>query len=219
MVKKPTNTGIVRFQYMPYRLDIALSVVERIGRKINPAFRLIPGVLEIYTELVKYFHGDPGFNGDLTKGILLMGPTGTGKSVAMEIMNTYGQIDDIKFLYEGKPYRMNYQIADPQSMISQFLEFSYDGIDTYCRRRILCIDEIGTESAMVKYYGNTIDVLSHVLAERYTRKLLTFGTTNYPISVLEKMYDDRIVSRMYSLFNFFVMKGPDFRKNTKPLES
>jgi len=193
-------------------MEIALSVIERIGRSIVLDFKLTSEVKIIYQELIRYFHGDPDFKGELTKGLLLMGPTGTGKTLAMQIMSIYRQIDDIKFIMNGVTYRMNYEIIDVNMLVSYFLASAFDGIDIYGRRYIICLDDIGTESEHVKHYGNTLDVVSHVLTERYSKRLLTFGTTNFPISTLEEKYDDRVISRMYALFNFIEMRGNDFRR-------
>jgi len=194
-------------------MDFALSVIERIGKSIDPDFSLTPEVSEVYKELIRYFHADPAFKGDLTKGILLMGPTGTGKTLAMEIMSVYRQIDDTKFIMNDKVYKMNYEIIDVNRLVNFFMDNAFDGIDIYCRRYIICIDDIGTEIDQVKHYGNTLDVVSHILAERYARRLITFGTTNFPIKVLEQKYDDRVTSRMYSLFNFITLNCADFRKS------
>jgi DNA replication protein DnaC len=110
---------------------------------------------------------------------------------------------------------MNYDVTDVKKMVASFLDNAFDGIDIYCRRYTLCMDDIGTESDQVKYYGNSLDVVSHIIAERYSRRLLTFGTTNYPLEILEQKYDDRTVSRMYALFNFVTLKCADFRKLKK----
>lgn len=197
---------------MPYKMDFALSVIDRIGKGIDSNFTLTPEVTEVYKKLIQYFHADPEFVGDSTKGILLMGPTGTGKTLAMQIMAIYRQIDDTKFIMNDKVYKMNYEIIDVNRLVNFFLDNAFDGIDIYCRRYIVCIDDIGNESDQVKHYGNTLDVVSHILSERYSKRLITFGTTNFPFSILEQKYNDRIVSRMYALFNFIEMVGKDFRK-------
>jgi DNA replication protein DnaC len=197
---------------MPYKIDFSLSVIERIGKSMTPEFTLTPEVRDMYQQLIRYFHGDPEFKGDLLKGILLMGPAGTGKSLAMQIMRKYRQIDDVKFIMDGKTYQMNFDIIDVNQLVSYFMENAFDGIEAYCRRYVICLDDIGTEIDQVKHYGNNLDVISHVLAERYSKRLLTFGTTNYPVKILEDKYDDRIVSRMFALFNFIIFKGQDFRK-------
>jgi DNA replication protein DnaC len=207
-----TTTGIGRFKYEPYSEDIALSVIERIAKGIDPGFVLTDEARRVYTELIYWFHADDKFRGDLTKGFILMGPTGSGKTLAMKVMSIYRQIDDIKFIINKWAFRMNYEIIEVNHFVNEFLNNAFDGIESYCTRYILCIDDIGSEAERVKHYGNTLDVISYILAERYAKRLLTFGTTNFPVEILEQKYDDRTVSRMYALFNFIEVNDKDFRR-------
>ena len=205
------TTGIRRVENLPYKMDIALSVVDRIGKSIVPGFSL-DKVEQNYVKLIKYFHADPTFDGILEKGIILMGPTGTGKTLAMKIMQVYRKIDDTYYFKDNKAYRMNYDIYHVNDIVSNFIDTGFDGIDIYCRRYVACFDDMGTEIEQVKHYGNNLDVMSHIMAERYAKGLLTFATTNFPVRVLEEKYDDRTISRMYTLFNFIPMTGEDYRR-------
>ena len=193
-------------------MDIALQMVERIGKYLIPSFELTDIVKDVYTKLIQYVHADPEFPGSLEKGIMLLGPTGTGKTLAMNIMQVYRAIDDTYYFKDGKPYRMNFDVYHVNDIVSNFIDNGFDGIDLYCRRYVACFDDLGTEIEQVKHYGNNLDVMSHILAERYAKGLLTFGTSNFPLSVLEEKYDDRTISRMYVLFNFITMTGKDFRR-------
>jgi hypothetical protein len=195
-------------------MDIALDVVARIGRGMDPSFQMTPEVYPVYIELIRWFHGDTEFSGDINKGILLMGPTGTGKTVAMQVMRVYQTIDNIAYILNNRPVRMNYNIIDVSLLVSAFMDDGYDGIEMYKHRYAICLDDIGAESNQVKHYGNDCDVVGYILAERYTRRLMTLGTTNFKIESLTGKYGDRIVSRMYAMFNFIVMKGKDFRRNS-----
>lgn len=204
--------GIKRISYMPYKMDVALSVIERIGKRIDSGFILTDEIKPVYQKLIQYFHGDPDFDGDLTRGVMILGPTGTGKTLAMKIMSIYRTIDDTKFILNDKIYRMNYEIVEVNKMIADFTDNAYDGIKMYTSRYVLCMDDIGTETEQVKYFGNVLDVISYVIAERYAKRLLTFGTTNMTLMDLEDKYDDRIISRMFSMFNYITMKAQDFRR-------
>jgi len=193
-------------------MEIALNVVNRIGIGIEPNFKMTAEIEPIYIQLIKWFHGDTDFNGDINKGILLCGPTGTGKTMAMQIMKVYQKIDNVCYLLNNKPVRMNYDIVDVSLLVNAFMDDGYDGIEIYKHRYMLCLDDIGAESNQVKFYGNDCDVVGYILAERYTRRLITHGTTNFKEDKLTSKYGDRIISRMYALFNFITMVGKDFRR-------
>ncbi len=41
---------------------------------------------------------------------------------------------------------MNFDITDVKRMVVDFIDNAFDGIDIYCKRYVLCMDDIGTES-------------------------------------------------------------------------
>jgi DNA replication protein DnaC len=197
---------------MPYNLDFALSVMERIAKGIDPEFCMNEKAKPVYEQMIKFIHADPEFNGDLEKGFILLGPTGTGKTIAMEVLQRYRQIDNTKMIVEGKVKSMNFDVVRSTKIISDYTNEGIDGIELYTRRLVICIDDLGTEPDTAKNYGNTIDVMGYILAERYAKRLMTLATTNLTYQALESRYDDRIMSRMRALFNFIEMNGIDYRK-------
>jgi len=197
---------------MPYKMDFALEVIRRIAKGVDENFEFTDKAIELYTKLIQFFHGDSDFPGELTKGIMLHGTTGSGKTLAMKVMSIYQKIDNIKYFMNGKVYNMNFDVIHVNNMVNNFMENAFDGIQIYSNRYVLCMDDIGTEIEEVKYYGNKLDVISHIISERQSKRLLTFATSNFPIETLEEKYGDRIVSRMLALFNFIVVNDKDFRR-------
>jgi DNA replication protein DnaC len=143
---------------------------------------------------------------------MLQGPTGTGKTMAMEVMSIYLELEKIAFKMNDKVYRMNFSVVNVNDIVNGFLQHAFEGIQTYINRYVICLDDIGTEIREVKYFGNSLDVISHIISERYAKEKLIFATTNYPKEMLGYIYSDRIVSRIYEMFNFITVKGDDFRK-------
>ena len=70
-LKELINTGrIVRARYTPYKMNVALDVIRKIGQSFVPdvtdsegnlveaGFTLIGKDADYYIQLIKYFHGD-----------------------------------------------------------------------------------------------------------------------------------------------------------------
>lgn len=206
------TSGIKRIKLTPYNIESAIDIVCRIGRRIAPGFVLTKEVHELYVILIQYFYADDNFPGELSKGLLLQGPTGTGKTLAFQVMSIFLGIERIRYIMNGKGYRMNYSIVNVNEVVNGFVNNGFEGINTYASRHIICLDDLGAELAQGMHYGNRLDVISYFISERYEKRLLTFATSNFPIDSLEKKYDDRVLSRLYTMFNFITVKGDDFRR-------
>jgi DNA replication protein DnaC len=204
--------GISRAKMPVYDLNAALNSVSIIGKKLDPCFIVTPETKELYVKLIQYFYSDTNFPGDLIKGLLLQGPTGTGKTFAMKVMRIYLEIERLGYIMNGKGVWMNFSIVNVNDIVNGFLQQAFDGIQMYINRSVICLDDIGTEIREVKYFGNSLDVISHIISERYNKGNLTFATSNYPKDNLRDIYPDRIVSRIYGMFNFITVNGDDFRK-------
>lgn len=145
-------------------------------------------------------------NIDLKKGILLLGPVGCGKTTIMTLLN--------EFVY---PHQ-RYSVKSTRDIASEFNQDGFQVIHKYGRRqKILCLDDLGVEQNM-KYYGNECNTIGEILLHRYDMhvnfEIVTHATTNLNAQELEKLYGNRVRSRLRSMFNLitFPASTKDKRK-------
>lgn len=216
---------IKRIRYLPYKMDIALAYLLQVGLNFVPkdpskiefntelnGFTLKGSDLDHYRNLIMYFHGDEKFNGDLNKGLLITGPTGTGKSLSMSIMREYRKVDNIKFLYDGIAIDLDYEIVNGYMINSSFMNNGFEALNDYINRGVLYIDDFGLETREVQYYGSKCDAVEYILSERHRLGKLTMASSNLPGSELHKIYGDRLYSRFKEMFNIITLLGNDKRK-------
>lgn len=67
-----------------------------------------------------------------------------------------------------------------------------------------CFDDLGSEQ-QIKHFGNDCNVMAEILITRYEQfidnKSITHITTNLSASEIEKLYGNRLRSRMRNMFN------------------
>ena len=156
------------------------------------------------------------------KSLLLIGPLGCGKTTLMQLFSTVNHhrrfrlisTRDIarKFVeaghsildhYGAKSYKTKHQGYGPV--------LQYDEPITYC------LDDLGTEPS-AKHYGNDCNVVAEILLDRYDqfirRGMVTHATTNLNADELERLYGDRVRSRLREMFNliYFPEEAPDRRQ-------
>lgn len=168
----------------------------------------------------------------LNKGWLLIGSTGTGKTITCQILqhffklanvrysnaaqiktyfNHETQQDEKKIVHNELPLELM-QIKDARQLVAEYTTEGQPIIDNYIKCCCLCIDDIGTEEEG-NFYGTKKNVIAEILAGREQAHRLTFATSN--LTNFADKYDDRTISRMQSLFNVLVFDNvKDFRTET-----
>lgn len=181
---------------------------------INPADYEI--IFKLLVFAIKDTANAARFNINLSKGILLSGPVGCGKTTLMALLNNF----------INQPNR--HVMKSCREVSFEFIQDGYETIHKYSQKafnrkgentwpRIHCFDDLGTENNL-KYYGNECNVMAEILLSRYDlfvqRKMLTHITTNLSASEIENMYGSRVRSRMREMFNLI-----SFDRNTKDKRS
>jgi len=182
---------------------------------------------DCFNLLCRYFIGDEdGFqkqsarmqvqNAALSKGILLVGNFGTGKTGLMKLFQKNNR--QVYFMRTAKKIAMDFSNSDDKKIPQEYLEPYKNALnDTATMFQAisgLCVDDIGTEEVK-NNYGNKSNVIGDLIEERYHSKytgLLFHATSNLSAEELKKYYGERVVSRMREIFNFIELPGNDRRK-------
>lgn len=221
--------SIKRMKYIPYKMEYSMRVFSRIGKQMCPSFTVDDGNRWCYEQLIKWLHADDAMQaldpvtgaivpGRLTKGIYLAGNTGSGKSLALQIMSIYRRVDNIMIEINEKAMNLNFKPIRVDEICDAYAKNG--DIGYYKRMTILCIQDLGSEPTESQYMGNRINVMKQILEYRGDRQdLITLISTNYSLSnpKIVEMYGSRVISRLKEMCNYIVLKGTDRRTpNTNP---
>lgn len=142
---------------------------------------------------------------DISKGILLSGPIGCGKTSIMHLIKpfSYGKYD--------------YKIKTTREISFEFAKNGFEALMPYTQKSSYqqrltgyCFDDLGAEQ-QIKHFGNDCNVMAEILITRYqefiVNNTITHITTNLSASEIEKMYGNRLRSRMRNMFNVISFEG------------
>lgn len=194
-----------------YDFNASWSFLERMGKaRYGKSFSLYKEDREVIYKLMIYAIRDEGncakHDIDINKGILLTGPVGCGKTSLMTLIKLF------------MPPKQGHIMKPAREVAFEFNTHGHQIIQKHTNpNTIFCYDDLGVEQIM-KHYGNDCNVMAEILLSRYdlfiNLKTKTHATTNLNATELEKIYGNRVRSRMRELFNLiaFDSKAKDKRK-------
>lgn len=187
--------------------------LEQQGKKrYNSNFKIDPKDIPIIYKLLIYAIQDHKrafqLGIDLSKGIMLSGPIGCGKTSLMHLVRP--------FFYS----KNDYKIITTRHVSFEFAKSGYDSLAQYTlktphqnRLSGYCFDDLGAEQ-QIKHFGNDCNVMAEILITRYEHfvenNTITHITTNLSASEIEKVYGNRVRSRLRQMFNLIA-----FERDTK----
>ena len=206
---KTQPASIRRLEYMPYKLHLAEKVFLSILRGLEPNYVLEEA--NMLRDLIMYVHGDSVVKLDLNKALGLIGETGTGKTLTLTALAQYMKIDDVKFIRHGRVCKFGYEIVSSRHLASLFSLNGYEAIAPFTIRPVLCIDDLGSEPENISYYGNKLNLIEHIIEERYMNERFTHFSSNFNLELIHEKYGDRVYSRIKGTTNIIKLTGKDWR--------
>lgn len=195
-----------------YNYPEILAWLEQKGKKdYGEKFHFIEQDISNITKLVAYFLNDEimtsQFGIDLTKGILLSGPVGCGKTTLMTLMKYITQPKNKFYLKTCRDISFEF-IKDGYEIIHRYSRGNYSQTEY----KNYCFDDLGVENNL-KYFGNECNVMAEIILSRYdlfvAKKVQTHITSNLSASEIEGAYGNRVRSRLRGMLNLIA-----FDKNT-----
>jgi len=197
--------------------------VEKQGNKfilddeINNLYKLISLYFsnnqDFETNFIETNKGKIKYN--LNKGLLISGTPGRSKSLIFEkvLPALFENNKDLRFSRTTSEVIVQKYKEKQELAVNDFISVKTQGL----QYSTIYIDDIGNENAKVNIYGNTINPILHFMNWRYrvftdfNKK--TYATTNLNLNDIATIYDERLKSRFFEMFNIIIIKGNDLRIN------
>ena len=146
--------------------------------------------------------------GDYKVGLLLYGIVGSGKStLGKAICNLIGILHNSSISSERKGVFRVSALDLAKNVANDPMYFN-----KLKNQELLFIDDIGTEPASVKSWGNEFSPVVELLYARYDRQLFTIATSNLKDSDFGERYGIRIADRMEEMFERIYYQNKSYRK-------
>ena len=221
IVRGRSGIGLERVRN-PYHPDDLRAFLKAIGNNLLPGkFIMDSDNSYVYENIRRWVDADPNFEaldpttmtygkGDIKKGIYIAGPTGTGKTLLLDVMLRYASSLYLKIIIDGRENSFDWRSMRSDEICMYVVKTG--DIDALIRFPVLCINDVGSEPKESLYMGNRVEVMRMILERRGDNhdKCLTLITSNYRMDGLP--YGSRVESRLMEMCNYFELKGKDRRR-------
>lgn len=146
--------------------------------------------------------------GDYKIGLLLYGSVGSGKSTLgraisklIGILYNSSISSERKGVYRISALDLAKNVTDDPAYFSKLKN-----------QGLLFVDDIGTEPASVKSWGNEFSPVTELIYARYDRQLFTIATSNLKDADFIDRYGYRISDRLEEMFERIFYQNKSYRK-------
>ena len=198
------ETYVVHKGFKVYNFQKCLEYLENQGKATySSSFKISemdhPTIYKLLIYMIKDEKAAMNQNIDLSKGILVSGSIGCGKTSLMNLVRPFAY------------HTFEYKIKTCREVSFEFAKNGFEAINCYTLRQAnqsrltgYCFDDLGAEQ-QIKHFGNDCNVMAEVLISRYEQfvenRSVTHITTNLSASEIENNYGNRLRSRMRAMFN------------------
>ena len=190
------------------------DVIEKIGKELHPNFslKITPQMMGNYKGVYDVLYAS--LKQEKKKGFLTLGTVGSGKSLAVKIMQKLFLGTEREFVRK-KAIDINNMLD--YYKISEILEMYGDGLN-----KDLYLDDLGFGNVIRASYSNKYNVVAELINARYElfleRGYLTHFSSNALMESedanvlnIKSLYGDRVFDRIYEMSEVVIWKGETLR--------
>lgn len=147
-------------------------------------------------------------NGENKKwGVMIAGNVGTGKTTLLKAIQSFFVVmSHVGFIPNGIGLRLQTSKNIAEMVIkSSVMHYAY------FNEPLLAIDDLGNDASEISNYGRNLTPIVDLLEYRYSRKLVTFVSTNLSAKERAEKYGNRVADRFNEMFLKIVFNENSYR--------
>ncbi|WBC28441.1 DnaC-like helicase loader [Rhodobacteraceae phage LS06-2018-MD05] len=211
LIKKGNNSNRIERIYYTCDNKHAAKYWKTIADQYIHDVKIEPTIKKAWNNIILWTFGNPNCEIDITKGLGLIGRTGSGKTMTFYILNDFIEIDKIRYKKGEDLVNLKYRIQSALVIASEYAREGDIVIHKYSNFANLCIDDLGAENSLKSYFGNKVNVIQEILENRYNNNLMTHFSSNLKMEDISDRYGDRVFSRLHDTCNIIEINDCDFR--------